>query len=44
MLTGVIALNALRVIPASDPRALGILLTGYVFQGKIAYLHFLFYL
>ncbi|CAE6426634.1 unnamed protein product [Rhizoctonia solani] len=33
MLTGIIALNALRVVPASDPRALGILLTGYAFQG-----------
>ncbi|QRW22642.1 C4-dicarboxylate transporter/malic acid transporter [Rhizoctonia solani] len=30
MLTGIIALNALRVIQTSDPRALGILLIGYI--------------
>ncbi|KAF8674673.1 Voltage-dependent anion channel [Rhizoctonia solani] len=35
MLTGIIALNALRVIQTSDPRALGILLIGYIFQGIV---------
>ncbi|KAH7341936.1 voltage-dependent anion channel [Rhizoctonia solani] len=43
MLTGIMALNALRVIPASDPRALGILLVGYVFQG-IGFFMTFFYL
>ncbi|KAI0338569.1 hypothetical protein BDW22DRAFT_1432372 [Trametopsis cervina] len=33
MLVGVVAFNVLRVIPASDPRSLGVLLTGYIFQG-----------
>ncbi|KAH8093113.1 voltage-dependent anion channel-domain-containing protein [Cristinia sonorae] len=33
MLVGVVAFNVLKVIPASEPRAIGILLTGYVFQG-----------
>ncbi|CAE6519040.1 unnamed protein product [Rhizoctonia solani] len=43
MLTGIIALNVLRVIPGSDPRALGILLVGYVFQG-IGFFMTFFYL
>lgn len=34
MLVGVVAFNALRVLPADDPRALGVLLTGYIFQGS----------
>ncbi|KAM5534137.1 hypothetical protein V8D89_012157 [Ganoderma adspersum] len=33
MLVGVIAFNVLDVVPASDERAIGVLLTGYVFQG-----------
>jgi len=33
MLVGVISFNVLRVIPATDPRAIGVLLVGYVFQG-----------
>ncbi|CAL1707974.1 unnamed protein product [Somion occarium] len=33
MLVGVVAFNVLRVLPPEDPRALGVLLTGYVFQG-----------
>lgn len=33
MLVGVIAFNVLKVIPASDPRAIGVLIVGYVFQG-----------
>ncbi|CAE6444889.1 unnamed protein product [Rhizoctonia solani] len=43
MLVGVISFNALRVIPASDPRALGILLMGYFFQG-IGFFMTFFYL
>ncbi|KAG8708220.1 hypothetical protein FRC11_006666 [Ceratobasidium sp. 423] len=43
MLTGIVALNVLRVIPGSDPRALGILLVGYVFQG-IGFFMTFFYL
>lgn len=35
MLVGVIAFNVLKVIPASDPRAIGVLIVGYVFQGKL---------
>jgi hypothetical protein len=34
MLVGVVAFNVLRVIPASDPRSVGVLLVGYVFQGE----------
>ncbi|KDQ63100.1 hypothetical protein JAAARDRAFT_168565 [Jaapia argillacea MUCL 33604] len=33
MLVGVVSFNVLKVIPASDPRALGVLLVGYFFQG-----------
>ncbi|KAI0697770.1 voltage-dependent anion channel [Cytidiella melzeri] len=33
MLVGVVAFNVLRVIPASDPRSIGVLLVGYIFQG-----------
>lgn len=33
MLVGVVAFNVLKVIEADDPRALGVLLVGYVFQG-----------
>ena len=33
MLVGVVAFNVLRVIEPSEPRALGVLLTGYIFQG-----------
>ncbi|THG98785.1 hypothetical protein EW026_g3460 [Hermanssonia centrifuga] len=33
MLVGVVAFNVLHVIPASDSRALGILLAAYIFQG-----------
>lgn len=35
MLVGVIAFNVLDVVPASDERAIGVLLTGYVFQGLL---------
>jgi hypothetical protein len=34
MLVGVVAFNTLKVIAPEDPRALGILLTGYIFQGQ----------
>ena len=37
MLFGVVAFNVLDVIPASEQRAVGILLTGYVFQGSLAH-------
>ncbi|CAE7177275.1 unnamed protein product [Rhizoctonia solani] len=43
MLVGIIAFNVLRVIPASDSRALGVLLIGYVFQG-IGFFMTFFYL
>ena len=33
MLVGVIAFNVLRVIPPEEPRAIGVLLVGYAFQG-----------
>jgi len=33
MLVGVIAFNALKVIPPEEPRAIGVLLVGYAFQG-----------
>ncbi|THG96018.1 hypothetical protein EW026_g5735 [Hermanssonia centrifuga] len=33
MLVGVVAFNVLKVIPASEPRAIGVLLVGYFFQG-----------
>lgn len=33
MLVGVIAFNVLRVIPPEEPRAVGVLLVGYAFQG-----------
>lgn len=33
MLVGVVAFNVLRVMDPADPRALGVLLTGYFFQG-----------
>lgn len=36
MLVGVVAFNVLRVIPATDPRALGVLLIGYIFQGTFS--------
>ncbi len=39
MLTGVVAFNALRVIDPSDPRALGILITGYF--SKVCFARFL---
>ncbi|KAK0499998.1 voltage-dependent anion channel-domain-containing protein [Armillaria luteobubalina] len=43
MLTGVVAFNALRVIDPLDPRAFGILITGYFFQGLGFFMTF-FYL
>ncbi|KAI0082018.1 hypothetical protein K474DRAFT_1703482 [Panus rudis PR-1116 ss-1] len=43
MLVGVVAFNVLKVIPASDPRALGVLLTGYIFQG-LGFFMTLFYI
>ena len=39
MLVGVVAFNVLRVIEPSEPRALGVLLTGYIFQGTWAHAH-----
>ena len=33
MLVGVIAFNVLKVIPPETPRAVGVLLIGYAFQG-----------
>ncbi|CAL1697483.1 unnamed protein product [Somion occarium] len=33
MLVGVVAFNVLKVIPSEEPRAIGILLTAYAFQG-----------
>lgn len=33
MLVGVIAFNVLKVIPPEEPRAIGVLLVGYAFQG-----------
>lgn len=33
MLVGVVAFNALKVIQPEEPRALGVLLVGYIFQG-----------
>lgn len=35
MLTGVIAFNVLKVMPVSDPRTIGVLLVGYLFQGNV---------
>lgn len=35
MHVGVVAFNVLKAIPASDSRSLGILLTGYMFQGDM---------
>ena len=33
MLVGVVAFKVLGVIEPTEPRALGVLLTGYIFQG-----------
>jgi len=33
MLVGVVAFNVLKVIPPEEPRAIGVLLVGYAFQG-----------
>jgi tellurite resistance protein TehA-like permease len=33
MLIGVVASNVLRVVTFTDPRALGVLIVGYIFQG-----------
>jgi len=33
MLVGVVAFNVLKVIPPEEPRAVGVLLVGYAFQG-----------
>ncbi|KAK0460049.1 voltage-dependent anion channel-domain-containing protein [Desarmillaria tabescens] len=43
MLVGVVSFNVLRVIDASDPKALGVLLVGYFFQGLGSFMTF-FYL
>jgi tellurite resistance protein TehA-like permease len=43
MLVGVVALNVLRVMDPHDPRALGVLLAGYFFQGLGTFVTF-FYL
>ncbi|KZT18856.1 hypothetical protein NEOLEDRAFT_89147 [Neolentinus lepideus HHB14362 ss-1] len=42
MLVGVVAFNVLRVVPAEDPRALGVLLVGYVFQGLGFFVTFIY--
>lgn len=34
MLVGVVAFNVLDIIDSTEPRAIGILLVGYVFQGS----------
>lgn len=36
MLVGVVAFNVLKVMDVSDPRAIGVLLVGYFFQGACA--------
>lgn len=36
MLVGVVAFNVLKVMDVSDPRAIGVLLAGYFFQGACA--------
>jgi len=33
MLVGVVAFNVLKVVPPEEPRAVGVLLVGYAFQG-----------
>jgi hypothetical protein len=43
MLVGVVAFNVLRVMDPADPRAVGVLLTGYFFQGLGTFMTF-FYL
>ncbi|KDN49698.1 hypothetical protein RSAG8_01763, partial [Rhizoctonia solani AG-8 WAC10335] len=43
MLVGVVAFNVLKVIPVTDPRCIGVLLMGYVFQGLGFFMTF-FYL
>ncbi|KAK0244551.1 voltage-dependent anion channel-domain-containing protein [Armillaria nabsnona] len=43
MLVGVVSFNVLRVMDATDPRALGVLLVGYFFQGLGFFMTF-FYL
>ncbi|PBK60602.1 hypothetical protein ARMSODRAFT_897712 [Armillaria solidipes] len=43
MLTGIVAANTLKVIDASDPRALGLLLVGYIVHGLGFFMAF-FYL
>lgn len=43
MLVGVVAANVLKTIPAQDPRALGVLLVGYAFQG-LGFFMTLFYI
>lgn len=40
MLVGVVAFNVLKVMDPSDTRALGVLLTGYFFQGILSVLPF----
>ena len=43
MLVGVVAFNVLRTIDPTTPRALGVLFTGYFFQG-IGFFVTMFYL
>lgn len=33
MLVGVVAFNVLKVVPVEEPKAVGVLLVGYAFQG-----------
>jgi hypothetical protein len=35
MLVGVVAFNALKVIPPSSTNAIGVLLVGYFYQGQL---------
>jgi hypothetical protein len=35
MLVGVVAFNVLKVMDPADPRSIGVLLTGYFFQGNV---------
>lgn len=42
MLVGVVAFNVLRVIPPTEKRAIGVLVTGYFFQGMGFFMTFFY--
>lgn len=42
MLVGVVAFNVLKVVPPEEPRALGVLLVGYFFQGLGFFVTFIY--